>query len=172
MLDKALDTIIESQELFKKTDMLMELAKDCGGRKVSLNTMVDRAIVSNQGKAQAKGIDIEYEKSDIYVKCNYILEYLFKNLIENAIQHSGGSKICISTIDEGDMVTVKVEDDGKGVKEDHDALFEIGYKRKGSTGSGVGLFLVKEIAEICEGYVEVKRSELGGARFDVNLKKA
>lgn len=172
LLDKASNTMIETQEIFKKTEMLVKIAKDCSEKKVSLNIMIDRAIVFNQVKAKARGIDIKYEDSDIYVKCSYILEYLFKNLIENAIYHSSGSLISISIIEDSEMVTVKVEDDGKGVEEDHGRIFDMGYKSNGSTGSGVGLFLVKEIVDICEGHIEIKRSELGGARFDVTLKKA
>ncbi|MFW6142555.1 MAG: ATP-binding protein, partial [Candidatus Saliniplasma sp.] len=38
-------------------------------------------------------------------------------------------------------------------------------------GTGLGLYLVKLLIERYDGYVEVKDSELGGARFDIHLKK-
>jgi len=94
-------------------------------------------------------------------------------LIMNSIQHSGCGKIVISVQEKDNRCTIRVEDDGSGVSdEEKEKVFERGFKREGSTGGGLGLFLVKEIAESYGGSVEVEDSELGGARFDVHLEKA
>ena len=50
-------------------------------------------------------------------------------------------------------------------------IFKKGYKNQKTGKTGLGLYLVKEIAESYGGRVEVKDSGLGGARFDVYLKK-
>ncbi|MFP4001865.1 MAG: ATP-binding protein, partial [Thermoplasmata archaeon] len=49
--------------------------------------------------------------------------------------------------------------------------FEKGYKYGESGGTGLGMYIVKEIVESYGGSVEVKDSELGGARFDVHMEK-
>lgn len=172
LLEKALITMKESQNIFKKIDILMELARDCEGNRISLNSAIDQAIVSNQTEAEIEGIEIGYENTDITIKCCYILEYLFENLIENAVKHSEASKVSITTEERDKKVTVTVEDDGKGIGERSEKLFDIGYKENGSRGPGIGLYLVKKIANRCGGDVEAKRSKLGGARFDVTLLKA
>ncbi len=65
-----------------------------------------------------------------------------------------------------------VEDDGKGIPDDiKDKIFKRGFKKSKEGGSGLGMYLVKEIAESYGGRIEVKDSEMGGARFDVNLKR-
>ncbi|MEF8832644.1 MAG: sensor histidine kinase, partial [Candidatus Thermoplasmatota archaeon] len=66
----------------------------------------------------------------------------------NSIKHSGGKRILVSTKSKDDELVCTVEDDGKGVPDEaKEKIFERGYK-KGETGvSGVGLYMVKEIAE-------------------------
>lgn len=65
-----------------------------------------------------------------------------------------------------------VEDDGTGISDEvKEKIFERGFKMKESAGTGLGLYMAKEIAETYGGSIEVKSSELGGARFDVKLRK-
>ncbi|MFW6142563.1 MAG: sensor histidine kinase, partial [Candidatus Saliniplasma sp.] len=67
---------------------------------------------------------------------------------------------------------VTVEDDGKGIADDiKEKIFERGFKKGENAGSGLGMYLVKEIVESYGGSIDVKDSELGGARFDVILKR-
>ncbi|KXA94735.1 hypothetical protein AKJ65_03635 [candidate division MSBL1 archaeon SCGC-AAA259E19] len=92
--------------------------------------------------------------------------------MENAIAHSACGKIRIGFEEAGDECIVTVEDDGRGISEEKkDKIFDRGFKRGETSGTGLGTYLVKEIAESYGGSIEVKDSELGGARFDVHLKK-
>ena len=60
-----------------------------------------------------------------------------------------------------------------GISEEiKDRIFDRGIKGKKSSGSGIGLFLTQKIANKYGGNILVMESELGGARFDVILKKA
>ncbi len=62
-------------------------------------------------------------------------------------------------------MTVKAFRRGKG------RVLDKGYTTDEERGSGLGMFLVKTLLEFTEGSIEVKDSELGGARFDVHLEK-
>lgn len=70
----------------------------------------------------------------------------------------------------GDLLLV-VMDDGPGIPADAaDALLERGTRLDESTpGHGIGLAVVKEIAESYGGRLEISQSELGGARFRVTI---
>ncbi len=71
-----------------------------------------------------------------------------------------------------DKALIIVEDDGKGIPEKNkDKIFDRSWSGKNSRGSGLGLHLVKKIAETYGGDVELNESDLGGARFDVYLEK-
>ncbi len=66
------------------------------------------------------------------------------------------------------FVEVSVEDDGSGVDPaERKAIFTMGIRGAGTdrTGSGIGLAVVKAIAERSGGDVRVESSSLGGARF-------
>ncbi|MFP4050800.1 MAG: ATP-binding protein [Thermoplasmata archaeon] len=52
-----------------------------------------------------------------------------------------------------------------------DKIFDKGYTTDKEGGTGLGLFLVKVMINSYDGNIQVKDSELGGARFDVNLFK-
>jgi len=67
------------------------------------------------------------------------------------------------------QMTVVVGDSGPGVsEEDREHVLERGWSTK-TTGSGIGLALVGQVARRSGGTVSVGRSELGGAEFTVTL---
>lgn len=66
-----------------------------------------------------------------------------------------------------------IEDDGIGIpEEDKERVLEKGFKKGEKAGSGLGMYLAKEVIESYDGSIEVKDSDLGGARFDIHLKKS
>ncbi|HEV3091064.1 MAG TPA: HAMP domain-containing sensor histidine kinase [Candidatus Cybelea sp.] len=95
------------------------------------------------------------------------------NLLENAIKHgSERGTVRISCRLAERHVEAAVEDDGSGVAPgERAAIFELGARGAHSdrTGSGIGLAVVKAIAERAAGEVRVDASPLGGARFVLRL---
>lgn len=66
-----------------------------------------------------------------------------------------------------------MEDDGRGIPPtDKEKICERGYKRGEKAGSGLGMYLVRKIAESYNGEIRVNDSELGGLKFEVHLQKA
>ncbi|MFW5928479.1 MAG: sensor histidine kinase [Thermoplasmatota archaeon] len=128
--------------------------------------------MDNKYKASEKNIEIIYKKKDYVVQGGPLLQELFSNIIENSVEHSDCDKIMISCKEVDDVLMIVFEDDGKGIsKDDKKKIFERGFKKGESAGSGLGMYLVKQIAENYGGKVEVKDSRMGGARFDVHLKR-
>jgi len=118
-------------------------------------------------------MEIELDMNDVTaeIKGGELLPEVFSNLISNSIKHSYGDKILVSVEEAEEEVVCTVEDNGDGIpQEKKDEIFEKGFTTVNSS-SGLGLYLVKDIVEHYGGWVEVKDSELGGARFDVHLQK-
>ena len=96
------------------------------------------------------------------------------NLIRNADTHAN-TCIQIQTHIDNDYLVVCVDDDGQGIPEsEHSRIFEpferLDTARARDTGGhGLGLSIVREIAEIHQGFVRVSTSPLGGARFALYL---
>jgi signal transduction histidine kinase len=101
------------------------------------------------------------------------VEQLVDNLVTNAIRHGGRDDVTVTIGAEhdADEVRLTVGDDGAGIAEaDRERIFELfqrgthGFSR----GSGIGLALVRRIAESYGGTVELADSETGAA-FVVRL---
>lgn len=106
------------------------------------------------------------------------IERIVVNLLVNARRHAGPDASVRVTLHPGDPVRLVVEDDGPGVPdEDRVSVFEPfaqGRSAAGaaSPGTGIGLTLVAAFAELHDGRVWVEASDLGGARFVVELPDA
>ncbi len=102
------------------------------------------------------------------------LHRLVLNLIENAVKHTPpGTHIRASTLRDGDEAVLVVEDDGPGIPPElEDRVFErfVRSGRAGARGSGLGLSIVRAVAESHGGSVTLERTAYGtGARFVVRL---
>lgn len=97
------------------------------------------------------------------------------NLINNAIKFRSPehkADIKISTYQERDFTVISVKDNGIGIEEsEHEAIFTKYYRSKTKVeGTGIGLYLVKEIITKAGGNVSVN-SHLGkGSEFKVYIK--
>ncbi len=175
MIEKALNANIEGNELLEKVGTLRDIDREEEITSVNVLSHIKEAVKNRREMAEEKGIDIEYEDLPVMIKGGALLEELFSNLLNNSIQHSEGDEIRIGITEneEQDEVIVSVEDNGKGISEEvKDEIFDRGTKGSDSSGLGIGLFLVKRIAKSYNGRVEATDSSMGGARFDIILKKA
>ncbi len=140
---------------------------------IEIKSVLQDAVERCEPIAEEKGIDILTEFStQERVYAGPVLEEVFTNLIENSIYHSEGKTIKVMVENLEDEVLSRIEDDGKGVPEEKkEKIFDKGYTTDEEKGTGLGMFLVKTLIERYDGKVEVKDSELGGARFDIYLKR-
>ncbi|MFP4001281.1 MAG: sensor histidine kinase [Thermoplasmata archaeon] len=134
---------------------------------------LEEVLASMEDCLEEEGFDVTLEiKGDNTVMGGPLLKEAYSNIIENAVKHSGGEKIRISIRQTDDGVIVSIEDDGKGIEEDKQKMvFEKGFTMNGEESTGLGLYLVEKVMESYEGRVKLKDSELGGARFDLQLRK-
>lgn len=108
-----------------------------------------------------------------------LVSQILDNLLENVARHTpDDAPVRILASPRGGSVTIRVEDGGPGVPtEAMPHLFEKFYRapsRRGSSrqGTGLGLAVVKGMAEAVGGSVVAARSELGGLSVDVTLPVA
>lgn len=106
------------------------------------------------------------------------LEMMFNNLVSNAVKynHEGGS-VTVEIEEDPENVRVMVHDTGIGISsEDRDKLFgEFSRIRNEKTrnilGSGLGLSILKRLASLYGGNVEVESEPDHGSTFTVTLRK-
>jgi signal transduction histidine kinase len=100
------------------------------------------------------------------------LRLVIDNAITNAVKHGGATEIRLAAISSVDGVEITVDDNGLGVpEEERSAVFD--RFSRGSTaarsGSGLGLALVAQQAEIHGGTAALETSPMGGARLLLRL---
>ncbi len=104
------------------------------------------------------------------------LHRLTINLIENALRHTPpGSEVRVSTRPAGDRAELVVEDNGPGVPPElAPTLFERFVRGAGDRGGsfGLGLAIVRAVAESHGGSVRLETHHPHGARFVVDLPAA
>ena len=115
--------------------------------------------------------------SDIELSGNFqALRQIVTNLTKNAALYSGGSDIWVSidaTLLEEQMVQLclKVEDNGEGVSESLKSQMFTPFTRGKSShdGTGLGLFICRDLARQMGGDLSYTDREKGGACFMVNI---
>jgi len=133
-----------------------------------------RLTLSDNIKKTDADIKSEVNVSEIIFSRRKITSIVF-NLLSNAIKFKDPNRklqILVKTERENNYIIVSVKDNGIGIEPDKQkAIFSKYYRLENAIeGSGIGLYLVKEIVENSGGKVELE-SELGkGSEFKVYLK--
>jgi signal transduction histidine kinase len=98
------------------------------------------------------------------------------NLVDNAIKYSGDRRrLRIETAAADQEIAISVADEGIGIpREEHERIFEKFYRvgqseTQGRRGSGVGLALVRHVAQAHGGRVTVESRPGEGSRFTIWL---
>ena len=125
--------------------------------------------------ADLKHIDLGYEGSEevLNIMADEARLYdLIHNLIDNAIKYTADhGKITLAVALKDNKVSLVVEDNGIGIpKEDQTMIYERFYRgdNVNAAGAGVGLAIVKEIADIHNARIEIdSRKDKEGTRFYV-----
>jgi PAS domain S-box-containing protein len=120
---------------------------------------------------------VDGELPEVQVLANEMLASVFRNLLNNAVRHNDADRptVWVSAARDGDVVRVRVADDGPGVPDaQKETIFGKGEKGLDSPGSGIGLYLVYNLVESYGGsvWVEDRADAERGAVFVVELPVA
>ena len=138
-----------------------------GFEKVDLESLARVAAQEAVPRALAKGIDIGFEGTGWPLLIDgspVLLRELASNLIDNAIKYTPeGGRVTVRTR-AGAFAMLEVEDSGIGIGEDErERVFERFYRVLGSEahGSGLGLPIVREIAELHRATIQLQPNGRG-----------
>ncbi|WP_417485587.1 ATP-binding protein [Maricaulis sp.] len=98
------------------------------------------------------------------------LKQVSMNLLSNAIRHvATGGAVTIGARRNGEDITLWVKDDGEGIAPEKQASVFDRFARGERGGAGLGLSLVKEIAELHGGWVELQSEPERGTLVSCHL---
>jgi signal transduction histidine kinase len=162
--------------LHRLVDDLLEISRlDAGAvavrrERVDVGALV-RALVDARGLAGA----VRVEGESRAVTDPRRVERIVANLVENAIEHGGGSAT-VTVAEEPGEVTIAVSDAGPGIAPEalprvFDRFAKADAARAGA-GSGLGLAIAREHARLLGGDVDASSEPGRGSRFTVRLPTA
>ncbi len=177
----------ENDRLIRLVNNLLNISRIEAGRftftvnKVSIEELIIEVVHNLQTAAKEKTLTLKYEKTVelpmVLADTDKVKEVII-NLIGNAIKftHKGGITLK-AQLNDG-MVVVSVSDTGSGIaKEDQDLLFKKFSQVRGSYakqagGTGLGLYISKQIIEGLNGKVWLESTLGQGSTFYFSLPVA
>lgn len=178
----AFDTALEANSgLEALVDKLLALARTESGQglgqdHLALDEVAFDAAVQLRPSFVAKNLALQLDLPDrpVFVTGDATaLELAIRNLLDNACKFTKAGTVVLAVSATGSRAILSVTDSGPGVPEGAvPHLFERFYQadiRNRQTGSGLGLSLVRSVAEWHGGDVGVESGPAGGARFVLTL---
>ncbi len=167
------DVVEQSEELSRLVSDLIELARGDEPSGAAEDVRLDRVVEGSLARARRNSPDLEFVAHLQPVTLEGVAERLERavnNLLDNASRHSPpGGTIEVGVDGEG----VRVRDHGPGIdEEDLPHVFDRFYRGanvRGQLGSGLGLSIVRQVAEQHHGTVGVDNAPDGGAVFMIKL---
>jgi len=141
---------------------------------VSLDHIVEMSATAYLDAALAKNVDLGFNISPAKViGLPWLLQEALANLIDNAIRYTPrGGVVTVRCGETVAMAFLEVEDSGPGIPEEYlEQVFERFYRIPGSpsNGCGLGLPIVKEIAELHGAVIRLSQSESNGLRVRIEF---
>lgn len=177
-----LDDLLETSSDLKKTvTLFQQLLRPGGMTSSSINEVLQQTLMLLQASAHRHGVTLRFHPGRQLPPVPGsmgLLQQVFYNIVLNGIQHLSSSPVERGVItissqfiaDDARPVKVRISDNGLGVhKALWERIFHMGFTTR-SEGSGLGLFLARNLVESLGGVVRVESSFIpGGTTFLVAL---
>lgn len=178
--DDVSPSLEQTEEIIATFNALLRIAQiEAGDRRERFERIDLAQIIANVAEvfepaAEDEGISLTTDVPNAALEVfgdRGLLTQIISNLVENAIKHCpSGTSITVSGRAVPTGTLLRVADSGRGIPEaDREAIFRRffrGEKSRNSSGNGLGLALVKAIANMHEGSVSVWDNKPGSV-FEV-----
>ena len=175
----------EVEHLNRLVTNLLDLSRIEGGAlraetdAFELDDVIGQALRRLRPRLTGRSVEVDLDAAPVLIDPVF-LDNAFTNVIENAVKHTppgSALRICAGPIGDG-RIRLTVEDAGAGVPLDampklFDKFYRVPGRDHGSrAGTGIGLAVVRGLAEAMGGQVSARASDLGGLAIDLDLPAA
>ncbi|MFB6096995.1 MAG: ATP-binding protein [Haloferacaceae archaeon] len=174
-VESASEHVVELTEISREYVEIVVGDAEFELRPVPLDEVLRNEVETRRENYPDAEISLQGALPQVEVEANPMLGSVFRNLLNNAVQHNDEAVPVVDVgVDVGDdAVLVRIADNGPGVPDDRkEAIFGKGEQGLDSPGTGIGLYLVQSIVEEYGGDVWIEDNEPKGAVFTVRLQRA
>ncbi|BFH62663.1 sensor histidine kinase [Paenibacillus azoreducens] len=178
----------EAQRLYSLVEKALQLSAmdvyefETHAKTVPLRPLLEEAVARLQGKADSSKVTIHTSlvAGEVWADPENVM-HIMLNLLDNAVKYNrpGGQvhllNYTAASADEAHRMIIEVADTGFGIPEDavsriFDPFYTVSRDRsRASGGTGLGLALVRNLAEKQGGTVQLSETGPNGSRFRVEL---
>lgn len=169
-----LNSLVSELLNMAKLDAQGQLQKDV----IRVDEFVQNCLQHLPPKPAGLDLQLDIQNQDKrYFADQRLLSRAIQNLLKNAYKYADQKIIWRMKVQGGHWL-ISVEDDGAGIPEsEREKIFEAFYRldrsRDRATGGfGLGLSIVRQIVVLHGGRINIRESELGGAKFEISLPLA
>ena len=169
----------ETDHLIQLIEKLLDSARLKSGmmrmdfQPVRLDSLIRDVVLRTRARHESLEVELDLKKSPPIQADVTRLAQVFINLFENALKYAPGSKIHISLFKVDDHLRVIFSDEGPGIPPEHlPFIFERFYRVpavSGKHGTGLGLYICRQIIQAHHGQISVETSPGKGTTFSINL---
>lgn len=177
LLDKSLE---ENERLSRMIDNILNASQFEQGEiilskeKITLWELATKCQNRFQSLFQNYQINVNIDKKLIILADKHLIASVLSNLVENAIKYAGENRIIeIYGRKENHQIIWGIKDNGNGVSNSEKKLIFNKFHRSGDEntrnqkGSGLGLYIVKQIIELHDATIECLDNPPQGANFQI-----
>jgi signal transduction histidine kinase len=173
-------TIQESNRLNALCNNMLLLNQiDTGGytftnEKIDLGTLANDCADDFLERFPSRKIEVSAKDEAVINGDKLLLQLAINNLLDNAIKYSGkDSLVLLKVFQDNKKIYFQVIDEGQGVPEkERGKIFEKYYRgaQMQTKGTGLGLYLTKEIVRQHHGYISMTNNKPHGCIFEIQFK--
>jgi signal transduction histidine kinase len=162
--DKAIRAMNKSVDLINKVrEFENDISSENDISNYNLKDIVDEIVKNYDVKIDLLG--------NFKLKVRNTFSSVLDNIIRNAVVHGKADTIDISFSNKKGYSEIKIADNGIGISDENkEKIFDENFSFGDSKGSGLGLYIVKELLRRSNGEIRVEDNKPRGTVFIITLK--
>ena len=167
------------QSLFDYTRLTLPGGVEAKPEAFALRPLLQRLCDETRAEALTQGVQLQLESHECWVRSDpLLLERMLRNLLANALRHAQAQRVWIKASLKQNELLLEVGDDGRGLSEQEQGqVFEEFQQldnpgRNAERGLGLGLAIVRQLAQLLDHDLQLHSSPGQGARFQLRLPLA
>lgn len=172
ILEASNDAVAITETARDITDVMLGEGTDLSA--VNLRAVLEEEIDSVTSNYDKAVVTVDGSIPPVDVRADDMLDAVFRNLLTNAVQHNDKAvpEVTVSGTDDNGTARIQIADNGPGVPDSQkETIFEEGETALDSTGTGLGLYLVRTLLDRYDGDIRLMDNDPEGSVFVVTLPR-
>jgi signal transduction histidine kinase len=175
MMEKSitrLDTFISDIINYSRNSRLEIIETEINFQQMIQETLEGLKFLEGYGTIEKK---LQIDQAVPFISDAFRIKVICNNLMSNAIKYRStlakSSYILINIMVDEEKAVMKFEDNGIGIPEENiNKIFNMFYRASASaTGSGLGLYIVKDVVNTLKGSITVESQPGNGTTFTIEI---